>query len=60
MDWELIRETWPVLRDAIPETITLAVSSLIIGFVLATGIAVMRLSKNRAACCKWWRRTSWK
>ncbi len=49
MDWELIAETWPVLRDAIPVTILLAVSSLTIGFVLATGIAVMRLSKNRAA-----------
>jgi octopine/nopaline transport system permease protein len=48
MDWELIAETWPVLRDAIPVTMMLAVSSLAIGFVLAIGIAVMRLSKNRA------------
>ena len=49
MDWELIAETWPILRDAIPVTIMLAVTSLAIGFVLATGIAVMRLSKNRVA-----------
>lgn len=49
MDWELVAETWPVLRDAIPETILLAASSLAIGFVLAIGVAVLRLSKNRAA-----------
>lgn len=49
MDWELVAKTWPVLRDAIPETILLAASSLAIGFVLAIGVAVLRLSKNRAA-----------
>lgn len=49
MDWELIRESWPILLAATPETLMLALSSLVIGFVLATVIAVMRLSKNRAA-----------
>jgi octopine/nopaline transport system permease protein len=49
MNWELIERTWPVLVGAIPETVTLAVSSLAIGFVLAVVIAVMRLSKNRIA-----------
>ncbi len=49
MDWELIQESWPVLVAAIPDTVLLAVSSLGIGFVLATVIAVMRLAKNRTA-----------
>jgi octopine/nopaline transport system permease protein len=49
LDWELIQESWPVLVAAIPDTVLLAVSSLGIGFVLATVIAVMRLAKNRAA-----------
>ncbi len=49
MDWELIQESWPVLVGAMPKTIMLALSSLAIGFVLATVIAVMRLSNNRAA-----------
>ncbi len=49
MDWELIQESWPVLVGAMPKTIMLALSSLTIDFVLATVIAVMRLSNNRAA-----------
>ncbi|MDP6344417.1 MAG: ABC transporter permease [Alphaproteobacteria bacterium] len=49
MDWELIGESWPVLVAAIPETLVLAISSLAIGFVLAIGIAVLRLSDNRLA-----------
>jgi len=48
MDWELIQESWPVLVAAIPETIMLVISSLALGFVLATLIAVLRLSTNRA------------
>lgn len=49
MNWELIQETWPILVAAMPETILLAASSLAMGFVLAIGVAVMRLSKNRVA-----------
>jgi octopine/nopaline transport system permease protein len=47
MNWELIQETWPILVAAMPDTILLAASSLAMGFVLAIGVAVMRLSKNR-------------
>lgn len=47
MDWELIAKSWPVLVGAVPETVMLALSSLAIGFVLAIGIAVMRLSDKR-------------
>jgi len=47
MDWQLIEESWPVLVAAIPETLLLVFSSLMIGFVLATGIAVLRLSKSQ-------------
>jgi len=46
MDWELVNESWPVLVGAIPETLALAGASLSIGFVLAVGIAVLRLSSN--------------
>ncbi len=49
MDWDLIEESWPVLVAAIPDTVALATSSLALGFVLAIGIAVLRLSENRIA-----------
>jgi len=49
MNWELINESWPVLLAAVPDTIILALSSLLIGFVLAIGLAIMRLSTNRPA-----------
>ncbi len=48
MDWEFFEETFPVLLGGVQETVLLAVSSLSLGFVLAVGIAVLRLSKNRA------------
>ena len=48
MNWELIQESWPVLVAAVPDTVALAFSSLAIGFVCATAIALMRLSGKRA------------
>ena len=47
MNWQLIADSWPVLVAAVPETVLLALSSLAIGFVLATGIAVLRQSKSK-------------
>jgi len=47
MDFQLMQETWPQLLDAVPVTLILAVVSLGLGFVLAMGIAMLRLSKNR-------------
>jgi octopine/nopaline transport system permease protein len=49
MNWELVNESWPVLLAAVPDTIILALSSLLIGFVLAIGLAILRLSANRPA-----------
>ena len=49
MDFSLMAESWPKLLGAVPETLLLAASSLIIGFVFAVLVALMRLSKNRAA-----------
>jgi len=46
MGWEFFKETFPVLLGGIPETLTLVFSSLSMGFVLATVIAVMRLSNS--------------
>ncbi|MBT5195817.1 MAG: ABC transporter permease subunit, partial [Rhodospirillaceae bacterium] len=47
MNWELIQESWPVLVGAVPDTLLLAASALIIGFALAVVIALMRLSANK-------------
>jgi len=47
MNYELMIESWPKLLAAVPTTLTLAASSLFIGFFLAIGISTMRLSKNR-------------
>jgi len=47
MDWELVQESWPILVSAVPDTVALAISSLLIGFVFGTGISVMRLSGKR-------------
>jgi len=46
MDFELIQEAFPELLGAVPNTLILAVSSLFIGFFLAVGVAMMRLSKS--------------
>ena len=46
MDFELMQETWPKLLAAVPETLLLAGSSLAIGFFMAVGIALIRLSPN--------------
>ena len=47
MDFELIQESFSEIVGATPVTVTLASSSLTIGFFLALGIAAMRLSKSR-------------
>jgi octopine/nopaline transport system permease protein len=49
MDFALMAESWPKLLGAIPETLLLAASSLIIGFVFAVLVALMRLSENRVS-----------
>ena len=46
MDFELMAETLPKLLSGVPVTLTLVVSSLILGFVFAVILALMRLSKN--------------
>jgi len=48
MDFELMQESWPKLVGAIPETLILAGSSLLIGFVIAMVVALARLSNNKA------------
>jgi octopine/nopaline transport system permease protein len=48
MDFELMAESWPKLLNAVPDTLLLAVSSLVVGFCLAILVALMRLSPNRA------------
>jgi len=45
MNWELMNESWPELLAAVPVTLTLAASSLSLGFFLAVGISLMRVSK---------------
>ncbi len=47
MNWELMNESWPELLAAVPVTLTLAASSLFLGFFLAVGISLMRVSKIR-------------
>ena len=47
MDFGLISEAFPKLLGAVDETLTLAFSSVSIGFFFAIPIAVMRLSKSR-------------
>ena len=47
MDFELIAEAFPKLIGAVDTTLTLAFSSVFIGFFFAIPIAVMRLSKSR-------------
>jgi len=45
MNWELMNESWPELLAAVPTTLMLAASSLFLGFFLALGISLMRVSK---------------
>ncbi len=47
MDFELMIESWPKLFAAIPVTLSLAASSISIGFIVAIGVSLLRLSKNR-------------
>lgn len=48
VDWELARSSlWPIVSGAITGTIPLAVSSFLLGLVIALFVALMRLSKNR-------------
>jgi octopine/nopaline transport system permease protein len=47
MDFELMAETIPRLLAGVPVTLTLVVSSLLLGFVVAVITAQIRLSKNR-------------
>jgi len=46
MNWELMNESWPELLAAVPVTLMLASSSLFLGFFLALGISLLRVSKN--------------
>ena len=46
MDFELMAETFPKLLSGVPVTLTLVMSSLLLGFVFAVILAQMRLSKN--------------
>jgi len=46
MDFELMAETLPKLLAGVPVTLTLVVSSLLLGFVFAVILAQMRLSRN--------------
>jgi octopine/nopaline transport system permease protein len=46
MDFELMAETLPKLLSGVPTTLTLVVSSLLLGFVFAVILAQMRLSNN--------------
>jgi cystine transport system permease protein len=46
--WQLFLESfWPLVVGAVTGTIPLALASFAIGLVLALGVALMRLSKNR-------------
>ena len=47
MDLELIADAFPQIIDGVDETLLLAFSSLILGFVLAIPIALMNLSRNQ-------------
>jgi cystine transport system permease protein len=47
-DWQLFLDSfWPLVVGAVTGTIPLALASFAIGLVLALGVALMRLSKNR-------------
>lgn len=46
MDTELMLESLPKLLGAVPETLILVTSSLLLGFILSVAIALARLSQN--------------
>jgi cystine transport system permease protein len=47
-DWELVRSSlWPIVSGALTGTIPLAVTSFVVGLVLALVVALMRLSRVR-------------
>ncbi|QCJ01016.1 ABC transporter permease [Agrobacterium larrymoorei] len=46
---DLIIESFPKLIAALPATLTLAFTSVLIGFIIAVPVALMRLSENRVA-----------
>ncbi|GAA1723003.1 amino acid ABC transporter permease [Microbacterium paludicola] len=49
MDWQLIVDSfWPLLRGGLTATIPLALASFALGMAIAIGIALLRLSPNRA------------
>lgn len=47
MNYELMAESWPKLIDALPVTLTLATSSLVLGFIVALCVSMMRVSKSK-------------
>jgi len=48
VDWDLARSSlWPIVSGAITGTIPLAVSSFLLGLVIALVVALMRLSRTR-------------
>lgn len=47
MDYALMAESWPKLLAALPTTLMLAAGSLFLGFIMAVGIAGLRVSKNK-------------
>jgi cystine transport system permease protein len=44
----VLHSLWPIVRGAILGTIPLALSSFAIGLVIALGVALLRISKNKA------------
>lgn len=49
MDWPFVRETFLVLVARVPLTLSLALSSLAMGAVLGTVLALLRLSRSKVA-----------
>ena len=48
VDWELARSSlWPIVSGAITGTIPLAVTSFLLGLVIALAVALMRLSRTK-------------
>lgn len=50
MDWDLVRTSlWPLIRGAVTGTIPLTLTSFLLGLALGLVVALMRLSRVRAA-----------
>ncbi|UOQ90409.1 amino acid ABC transporter permease [Agromyces endophyticus] len=48
IDWQLVADSfWPLLLGGLTGTIPLALASFALGLVIALGMALMRISKNR-------------